>query len=126
MAQVTLNIPALPADWHSTAVGILGAAAALLQQYTKTGTVNLETVGIAVLIAVICWFIPAKPSPTDEAAMVSTVEGIVNSVVGSQLPAIVTRQMSVNPLVQSAVDTVVAVTDQSQATPVPNITAQVA
>ena len=85
MEQVTLNIPSLPADWHSTAVGIIGAAATLVQEYTKTGTVTLETIGIAVLIAVICWFIPAKPGAADQAAMVQTVEGIVNSVVGSKL-----------------------------------------
>jgi len=122
MAQVTLNIPSLPADWHSTAVGIIGAAATLVQEYTKTGTVTLETIGIAVLIAVICWFIPAKPGAADQAAMVQTVEGIVNSVVGSKLPAIVTQPMAVNTLIQSAVDATVAVTTQPDAAPVADST----
>ena len=117
VTQITIPVPSLPADWHSTAVGIIGAAATLVQQYTKTGSVNLETVGVAVLIAVVCWFIPAKPGATDQAAMVQTVEGIVNSVVGSKLPAIVAQQMAVNPLVQSGVDAVVAVTAQAEVLP---------
>ena len=110
MAQVTLNLPVLPKDWHSTLAGLVGAIGLQYQQYTKTGTVTVETLIIAAVVAVLGYFIPAKSSLATEAAMVDTITGLVKSTVGAKLPALVSQQLAVNPLAATAVDAVVAVT----------------
>lgn len=113
MAQVTLTLPSIPKDWHSTVVGLLGAIGVLVQHYTQTGTVTLEQIAIAVFVAVVCYFIPAKPTPKDEAAMVATITGIVDATLGAKLPAVLTQVRTVSGTASSVVDAAVAVTTEA-------------
>lgn len=92
--STTVTLPSLPSDWHTTLIGILTAIGTLLQQYSSTGTLTWERVGIAVVIAVVCWFIPAKTPPVDQAKIVDTVVGIVNSTLPSAVPAGLTSELS--------------------------------
>lgn len=110
MAQITVNLPTLPKDWHSTLVGLLGAVGLILQQYLKTGTITYETLILAVIVAVLGYLTPAKPSVSAEQAMVATIEGVVNSALGAKLPAALTAAQATNGIVQAAADAVVAVT----------------
>jgi hypothetical protein len=95
-------------------VGILGAIALILKPYLATGQVTLEQVAIAVFVAVVCYFIPAKPSAKDQAAMVATVSGIVDGALSSKLPAMLTQQRAVGDLVTSADDALIAATGADQ------------
>lgn len=108
MAQVTIPIPALPKDWHSTALGLIGAIGLLLKQYTATGTFTYEGVAVAVFVAVVCYFIPAKVSPLDEGKIVDTVVGIINGTLGAKVPASVTSAQVANSLESAAVDAAAA------------------
>lgn len=112
---ITINVPSIPADWHSTAVGLLGAIALILKPLLETGHVSLQTVAIAVFVAVICYFIPAKPGAKDQAAMVETITGIVDKAVGDKLPAVLTQVRAVPELVVAADDAAIAATGADQA-----------
>jgi len=126
MAQVTINVPTVPKDWHSTAVGLLGSIALLLKEVLATGTVTLETVAIAVFVAVVCYFIPGKDNAKDEAKLVEKITGIVNASVAAKLPPVLTKEHEVSELARSAVDVAVKVTgaeEEQAAAPIPRVAA---
>ncbi len=108
MATVTIPAPSVPADWHSTLLGLIGAIGLLLKQYTATGTFTYETVAVAGFVAVVCYFIPAKTGPADQAKIVDTVTGIVNSTLAGKIPAAMTTPQTVNGVESAVVDAAAA------------------
>ncbi len=105
MAQVIVTVPSVPKDWKSTLLGIIAAIGILLKAYIATGTFTYEGVAVAVLVAVICYFIPAPLTPEEQAALTATITSTVNQVAGDKIPAVMTAPQTVNPLEQAVVDT---------------------
>lgn len=109
--QIVIPVPVVTPNAMTNVLGILGAIGVLLQPYLKTGSINLETVAIAVFVAVICYFI-GKKDPKVEAQLVSTISTIVDSTVAAKLPEALTKAQPVNALETTLVD---AAASQNQA-----------
>ncbi len=105
MAQVTVTVPNVPKDWKTTLLGIIAAVGILLKAYIASGTFTLEGVAVAVLVAVMCYFIPAPLTPEEQAALTATITNTVNSVAGDKIPEVMTAPQAVNPLEQVVIDT---------------------
>jgi hypothetical protein len=116
--QITIPIPSLPADWHSTAFGLLASACYLLKIYTVAGSITLEQAAIALFVTIICYFIPAKPGKADQAKMMQTVQGIVDSTLGAKLPEILTKPVAIPGIAETALEAVEQIAEDA-ATPLP-------
>ena len=106
MTQIVIppiNVPTVTPNALTNALGVIGAIGVLLQPYLKTGSVSLETVAISIFVVVVCYFI-GKKDPAAEAQFVSTIEGIVDSTLGTKLPALLTQAQPVNALETALVD----------------------
>lgn len=87
--QVTLPIPKpsdLPADWKTTLFGVITAAGKLYYDYATTHQVTWEGAAVAVLIATIFYFLPAKmkPTPAQELDLTEKVTAIVTDILAKQ------------------------------------------
>lgn len=107
---ISIPVPTLPADYKSTVLGLIGGIGLFLQRYLKTGTFDYETIIIAVLVIVFGYLMGKEASPAMVQTITSTIEGIVNNVLGSKIPAILTQAQATNAIEQAATDAVVAVT----------------
>ena len=116
--QITIPIPTITNNLATNVIGILGSAGLLLQPYLKTGSISVETIILAVLVAVICFFIGRK-DPQTEAAAMNMVASLVENTINSKLPAAITAAMPAPSLAVNAADAVVQVAQaQAPAAPV--------
>jgi hypothetical protein len=98
MTQVTVNVPTVTPNAMTNVLGVVGGIGVLLQAYVKTGgSISLETVAIAVFVALVCFFI-GKADPALEAKMVDTISTVVDSTIESKLPTVLTQLNTVNAL----------------------------
>lgn len=108
MAQIVIppiNLPSVPKDWMSTLLGIIASVSVLVKAYIEAnGHISLEVYAIAVLIAVICYFIPAKLTPAEQAALAATVATNLNAVAGAKIPAVLTEERAVSEIEKTALD----------------------
>ena len=114
MNQIVIPVPNVTPNVTTNILGVIGAIAVLLQPYLKTGTISLETIAIAVFVAVICFFV-GKTDPAMEAGIVKTVSGVIDSTLATKLPALLTAAQPVNTLETALVD--VAATQATSAAP---------
>ena len=115
--QLVIPVPVVTPNAMTNVMGVIGAIAVLLQPYLKTGTISLETVAIAVFVAIVCFFI-GKKDPKIEAQLLGTISTIVDSTVAAKLPTVLTKQNAVNSLETALVDA--AATQAQPAVPAPN------
>lgn len=92
MATISVNVPTiadLPSDWKSTLFGLLTLITTLAVQYFQTGAVTLPVCAGLVVVAIICYLIPAKFKPANKAELVEQIEKIVADMLAKNTAATV-------------------------------------
>ena len=88
--QITVKVPTiadLPKDFKSTFFGMFTAVTTLLVSYFQTGSVTLPVAAACVVVAIVCYMMPAKIKSTDEINIAEQVEKIVTDILAKNAAA---------------------------------------
>ena len=85
----TVTIPTtadLPTDWKTTLMGVIAAVIVLVKMYLSAGVITWEGAAIAVGVAIVGYFLPAKVkvSPDEELVLTQRIAAVVQDLVAKQ------------------------------------------